>query len=128
MLRNENAQLKAQGVIQTIVDLPTLLDIPPVPDLVSADLPSPPSSSEEMLMTPFTRSKGPRDLNDKALWREMIDFQTDATVIDISRIRPGTAWLPQKTLPEIQLYEREKRGKALRRRAERRTRQLSHGL
>lgn len=128
MLRTENAHLKAQGVLNTILDLPTLLDIPPVPELVQATVPSPSSSSDEVLMTPMAPSKRRRIPEDKALWSEMLDFQADATIIDISKIRPGTAWLPQKSLPEIQLFEREKKGKALRRRAERRTRQIGHAL
>jgi hypothetical protein len=128
VLRTENAHLKAQGVLNTILDMPTLLDIPPVPELVHATVPSSPSSSDEVLMTPIAPSKRRRVPGDKALWCEMIDFQTDATIIDISRIRPGTAWLPQKSLPEIQLFEREKKGNALRRRAERRTRQIGNAL
>lgn len=75
-------------------------------------------------MTPLAHSKRQGKPEDRTLWREIIDFQTEATVIDISRIQPGTTWLPQKSLPEVQLYEREKRANALLRRVERRTRQI----
>lgn len=124
VLRNENAYLKAEGVIQKITDLPALLHLSPAPELIHSEVPSSPSSSEETVMTPLAPSKRQGKPDDRALWREMVDFQTEATVIDISRIRPGTTWLPQKSLPEIQLYEREKRANALRRRVERRTRQI----
>ena len=126
VLRHENAYLKAEGVIKTMTDLPALMHLPPVPELIPSEDSSSPSSSDEILMTPLPKRNGKPD--DRCLWREMIDFQTEATVIDISRIRPGTAWLPQKSLPEIQLYEREKRGNALRRRVERRTREIRQGL
>lgn len=107
-------------------ELPMLSHLPPIPDLDSHDSrrPPSPSSSDDVLLTPVARSRATRDVNDKALWREMMDFQTAATVIDISKVKPGTSWIPMKCLPEVQLYEQETRGNRLRRQAEQRTRQL----
>ncbi|KAJ9123331.1 hypothetical protein QFC22_001530 [Naganishia vaughanmartiniae] len=120
VLRNENAYLKARGLLDTISRLPVLSQMPPIPalDPSASDVPASPSSEDDTLATPTGRTPITDRAEDKLLWREMVSFQSGATIIDVSQVKPGKAWQPMKSLPEIQLYERDKRAKCLRKRAE----------
>ncbi|KAJ9104313.1 hypothetical protein QFC19_003953 [Naganishia cerealis] len=121
VLRNENAHLKATSLFKSISQLPVLLHLPPVPALDPTDTSaqSSASSEDDTLSTPLGKLPKTTQMEEKVLWREMASFQSCATIIDVSQVKPGKTWQPMKTLPEIQLYEREKRAKLLRKRAER---------
>jgi dynactin 1 len=119
VLRNENAHLKARGLLDTISQLPILFQLPPTPGLDPSDsnAPSSASSEDDTLSIPTQQSSTGIHTNDKVLWREMASFQSGATIVDISQVKPGKAWQPMKSLPEIQLYQRDKRAQSLRRKA-----------
>ncbi|KAJ9107379.1 hypothetical protein QFC21_000829 [Naganishia friedmannii] len=120
VLRNENAHLKARGLLDTISQLPILFQLPPIPSLDSSDsnVPSSASSEDDLLSTPTHPPSTGIHTGERILWREIASFQSGATIIDISQVKPGKAWQPMKSLPEIQLYERDKRAKNLRRKAD----------
>lgn len=94
LLRRENMMLKAQGVLADVVGLSPLSARPSTPPL------SPPgsASSASSLGSPVT----PPLMESRLLWRELARSQASTTIIDLTQIKPGGGWRPNRVLPESQ--------------------------
>ncbi|KAF8589530.1 hypothetical protein K439DRAFT_1332697 [Ramaria rubella] len=123
-LRNENAYLKGNDLLQEIQALPPLHTTtrPPTPPLDRSHTPSDSDDSDlEGRSSPRPATVRNLATETKLLYRDVIQFSSSRRVIDLSvvnkqRTEAGKAWMPKKQTPAHQVWERKVEGDRLSRR------------
>ncbi|KAJ7650592.1 dynactin [Roridomyces roridus] len=127
-LRTENSYLKGQDLLREIEALPPLpepisrLPTPPlVPSGPSGPSDSEDSDSEDRPRTPPTLRSLATET--KILYRDVIKFSSAPRVVDLSALNAkraqsngGRAWMPKKSTPAHQVWERKMEAERLSRR------------
>jgi hypothetical protein len=113
ILRRENAILKAESMLGQINELPKLshgsLRIPEHSANYGVS-----SESDDLPQTPTDKSS--HRVPTKQLWLELASLQASASVIDLTKVKPGRGWQPLRRMPEVQLFEqRREEGRLVRR-------------